>query len=580
MCGIAGIIGSLSSELNIKKMINKIKYRGPDNLSFINRQNIFSLGFARLKIIDTLDRSNQPFYSKCRNYCIIFNGEIYNYKEISKKLNNVKLNTLSDTEVLLESYIKWGAECLKKFEGMYSFAIWDNFKNKLFCAVDCFGIKPFYYTKFKDSFIFASEISALLEFDLPKKINDKIVYDFLAYAQNDHTDETFFLNIKKLPAASYFFLDLNCSDPKIFKYWDLSNNYKTNFSRNQSDREEELSNLFKEIIEISSNSDVPSAIALSGGIDSALILNNLTQKSKRIDTFSFIFKNKKYSELSNIKNTIDQNKKIFKSKIRNSFITIEKEDFFKGQNLMLEQQQEPHAGLPIYAYSSLAKVAKEKGIKVLFDGTGLDELFMGYDFLRYCYQMDLKKNNDNFAQFQDNTTVNNLDLLEKKINIYKNINVKSKKKFNSLYKNETYKMITSSKLPRSLRYRDRLSMHNSIELRPIFLNKKLFEFAFAMPEKDKIFNNQTKYILRKIGKKYLHKNILRQGKQHIQTPSREWTSEMFNKRVEKLCLYDYGIINKKKLINKYIKNPMGGGVNNNFFLYQCLVLDDWIKKYI
>ena len=199
MCGIAGIIGSAASENKLKPMLNIQQHRGPDHAGIYLKENQVALGHNRLSIIDLSEAAQEPFADNSKRYFLIFNGEIYNYLELKQELKPVyDFKTESDTEVLLAAYIHWGRKCLEKFNGMFSFAIWDSREKKLFAARDRFGVKPLYYSFDGNSFYFASEIKTLQAGLDRKKPNKKVWANYFSFGSYGMPEETFYEGIKQL----------------------------------------------------------------------------------------------------------------------------------------------------------------------------------------------------------------------------------------------------------------------------------------------------------------------------------------------------------------------------------------------
>jgi len=210
MCGICGIVHFNQKpvvEEDIRLMMSKIKHRGPDDEGTFIDNNI-GLGFVRLSILDLSQAGHQPMFSQDGRYVIVCNGEVYNYVELRHELRSkYQFKTGTDTEVILSAYQEWGPNCLHKFNGMFAIAIYDKKTKDLFFARDRFGIKPFYYFNDGESFIFASEIKAILPFIKNREPNERIIADYLLYNKTDHTTNTFFKNINKLNHGSYFYIN-------------------------------------------------------------------------------------------------------------------------------------------------------------------------------------------------------------------------------------------------------------------------------------------------------------------------------------------------------------------------------------
>jgi len=224
MCGISGIFNFNQEPVDsnkLEKMNELIYHRGPDGQGIFIDNNI-GIGSNRLAIIDLRTIADQPMYDFSARYVIVYNGEIFNYLELRDELlkKGYKFNNNSDTEVILNSYIEYGEDCLNKLNGMWAFAIWDKRDKKLFCSRDRYGIKPFYYHKDNNTLIFGSEIKQLLSCGIPKEPNDEIIYDYLVYNFIDHNEECFFKNIYKLPAG--YKITASANEFTVKKWYNLS----------------------------------------------------------------------------------------------------------------------------------------------------------------------------------------------------------------------------------------------------------------------------------------------------------------------------------------------------------------------
>src|SRR5665647_1350157 len=220
MCGIAGIIGKIENrEQFMQQMLDKQRHRGPDAQDSWQDDQVI-LGHNRLSIIDLHPSANQPMHSACGRYVIVFNGEIYNYKELKQQLLPwYDFKTHSDTEVIIAAYKKWGKECLHQLNGMFSFAIWDKEDKKLFVARDRFGVKPFYYAVWRGNLFFSSEIKTLWAAGIPKEMNMAVWAKYLAYGSYGLPNETFWENIHQLPGGYY--LDLQIQKESDFNITDI-----------------------------------------------------------------------------------------------------------------------------------------------------------------------------------------------------------------------------------------------------------------------------------------------------------------------------------------------------------------------
>ena len=570
MCGIAGII-TQKKEANIKKsidlMLNLLKHRGPDGHgSWINKQQNIAIGNTRLAIQDPTKRGNQPMSSRDGRYIIVFNGEIYNFRNIKKSLSDFNFKTNTDTEVLLYAYIKFGTRCLNKLEGFFSFVIWDNLKDELFCARDRFGIKPFYYTINQNKFIFSSEIKPIL---IEKKhytpeLNS--INSYLTSEYYENIESTFYKNIFKLKPGHYIkFKDNKLHQKKFFDF--LSYGQKKSYSSNSKRKKEMLENLIDNAVKKSLISDVPISIASSGGLDSSILQyhakKNYTHKLKLI---SFDFLNKKYSEKKYVNNI---------QKITNldaSYSKMTPKVFLDMIRSSCKNQEEPFAGLPIITYEHCIK--KRGNYKVILDGSGIDEAHCGYD--KYF------NNNKNYLKkAQDNTIIKSIisDDLKKNSN---NNDYELKRFLKNDQKNQMYTDLFYIKLPRALRFRDKLSMAHSCELRPTFLDIDLITFLFNLKNEDQKHGKYGKYFLRETYEDILGKNIVFRNKQQVQTPQREWFSHEMKKWLmdflENAEIWDTNWIDKKKFYFLF-KRFLDGKEKNSFFIWKVINLEFWKKTY-
>jgi asparagine synthase (glutamine-hydrolysing) len=571
MCGIAGLFSFSNEKINkpiINKFINDLSHRGPDGHNYWVSDNYDKLlVHTRLSIIDLSNKARQPFISSNGRYIIIFNGEIYNFQKIKDKLRNNIFKTNSDTEVLLYAYIKYGAECLSMFDGMFSFAIYDKLKKELFCARDPFGIKPFYYTFNESFFLFGSELNIFSNLNFFKKnINFRAVSSFLTSEYYENYKNTFYSNIYKIKPGHYIVIkNKKLNEIKYLDSLDIIK--KKYFPKSIEEKKNLLFNLVESSIKKSLVSDVKLSIASSGGLDSS-ILAYIAQKNTnyKIETNSFYFEDSKYSE----KKFVDKIGSIIQGNIK--YIKITPELFSSNLKKIIKINQEPFAGLPIFSYYMCIK--KCNTTKIILDGSGIDEAHFGYK--KYLFD------NSNFLlNAQDNTLSINKNIINKNfLRKFKNYDEDLPKKFKSTYKDQMYNDLFYIKLPRALRFRDRISMINGCELRPSYLDKDLISYLFNLEYNDHYNNGHQKYLLREVFKKYISRKLAYAEKRHVQTPQREWfrnnLKKLIDSKLKKTNLWDLNIFNKKLFIENYnlfLENKL----NNSFFLWQFINLDEWIN---
>lgn len=379
MCGINGVLffkGDVRGALAIEKMNRTIQHRGPDAEGVYADGRNF-LGHTRLSIIDLDAVSNQPFYSADKRYVLVFNGEIYNFKEIKSQLTDYKFVTNSDTEVVLAAYLEWGTKCLSKFNGMFAFAVLDTHTNQLEVVRDRIGIKPLYYYYNQEYLVFSSEIRSLLNSDLIKrKLNTTVLSEFLSY-QTVLAPNTIIKGVYSLMPGCI--LKFNEDGISIRDYWTLwSFKDYTMEGRSKEVYQNQIKERFFEAIERRTVADVSIGAFLSGGIDSAAVVGGLAEVStNKVNTFTVAFEESEFSEGEAAKQIAAR------FNTNHTEIKLSAAELVKDIPLILGAMDHPSGdGVNTYVVS---KAAKAQGISVALSGLGGDELFSGYPIFR---QMD------------------------------------------------------------------------------------------------------------------------------------------------------------------------------------------------
>lgn len=613
MCGILGFNFKSDNE----KIFIIASHRGPDNTSKLEVGN-FTFGHNRLSIVDHNNLSNQPFNSVCGRYTIVFNGEVYNHCEIREKLScKYSFKTESDTEVILYSYIEYGESCVELFRGMFAFAIYDNFEDKLFCARDRIGIKPFVYYFKDDKFIFASEINVVLEvLGENPEINNTAVWQYMKYLYISYPD-TIFKDIKKLPPAHT--LSYQKGKIEIKKYWDIEDYVGLNSHLEEEEILERLDKLFEDSIKIMMIADVELGSFLSGGIDSSLILYYMQKNSqKNINTYTLGFKNaEKYDETSDAKI------------VSHFYNTNHKEIIIEPKIVELLPKMVKHFGEPFASPTSLLihELTREtkKLATVALAGDGGDEVFGGYPkyqalqiaerfnfvpkivwkvmkkIINYLpetsngnhlprrlktffnsLEKDCNEMYDNWSGYITDDDLNEL-FIDKKD--YKKIVSElwlSQKKGNSLIRSSIVDLKTY--LPNDmLYYGDIMSMANSFEVRFPLIDHKIIEFMTSIDSKWRIKNGQTKYLMKKLLENKIPSSIINKKKLGLNPPLGIWLKndlkELIDKylseeNIEKRGLFNYKFV--KKIIDDFETNKKDTSLN----IWALIVLEEWFKQYI
>jgi len=527
MCGIAGEINLSTNVVKRNFLLKKLSHRGPHHEAFIKIDNNICFYHTRLKIIDLSDKSNQPMISYDKRYTISYNGELYNYVELRKKLEKFGFffKTNGDTEVFLNGFIKFGKNFFKIANGIFAVAIFDKKEKILYLARDFIGVKPLYYSLHKNNFFFASEIKAIINNISHKKINKSVINEFLFYKYVSGKD-TLVKNVYKLDPGKAYSIDLKEKKIKLksFTY------YQFKESANKQNIQETTLNikaLLTKSVNLQLQSDANLGIQLSGGVDSTLV----TEIASRIKKIKFLYfsgfgdyKKDEYKYANFVSKKLDLK---FKKNI------LEKNFFFKNLNKAIyhldEPLNHPHS-LAIYQISKNAK----KNVSVMLAGEGADEIFFGYE--RYL-QILKEKNKINFIKngaflrtkkdIEIYSIFKNEEFGDPHVNrnkIYGNINIE-----NELIKFQIFE--TKTHLQSLLLRSDKMMMANSIEARVPFLDINLFNYALNINDKIKK-NEEQKIILKKILSQFNYpKNFISRKKIGYTIPFNKWLET--NKNYEK-----------------------------------------------
>lgn len=607
MCGIAGFLG-FNNDKTLNRMLTSLKHRGPDDEgAFIDHKNRVSIGNRRLSIID-IKSGHQPVHNENKSMWIVLNGEIYNYRELMEELKKAghKFYTKSDTETIIHAYEEWGERCLNKFNGMWAFVIFDCKKKELFLARDRFGIKPLYYFWDRKEFIFGSEIKALLQCDIERIPNDKIIYDYLANGLLDHTEETFFERIKRLMPAHYMVVKENSI--KIKKYWNMPKiNRNIDFSsRNDGKCSKKFYELLKDSVRLRLISEVPIGTCLSGGIDSSSIVSiinkflssdmeNREMIGEKQKTFSAVYDNKEVDEREYIEEVVKM------AGVEKNYTYPSADIFWKEIKKIVYHQDEPFTSTSIYAQWNVMKLASKK-VTVLLDGQGGDELLGGYLPYYEIFLLNLLRKKKLFHFVKE--LASGLDIVvpllsqyfrrsEKKRVIKKILDKEFLARFGSEKKEEwkaselvdvLYEDFTRYSIPQLLRYEDRNSMAFSIEARVPFLDYRIVEYIFSLPITQKIRNGWTKFILRNAVKGIIPEKIRkRRSKIGFETPEMEWMMKLrhnikkifASKRFEKRKYF-----NQKKVLKKF-DDFCDGKLSGDFsrIFWRIINLEIWLEVF-
>jgi asparagine synthase (glutamine-hydrolysing) len=617
IAGIISLSGRIEPEY-LRAMSTALRHRGPDGYGYLlhstsngtrlwHNQEISRfeegwdvVGFAhrRLSIIDLSLDSIQPMYDEANSISVVYNGEIYNYLELRAELEKLGyfFRTSGDTEVLLKAYAAWGTECVKHFNGMWAFALLDTSNQKVILARDRFGIKPLYYAIHNKSIYFASEIKGLIAAKtMPCSPNESIISCFLMTGLVDQTEETFFEGIYSFPAAHLTEVSLLGRSLEIHPrpYWSFPG---TRFEGTEDEAKEQFRDLFLDATRIHSRSDVPVGTCLSGGIDSSSIVcaSEILRKQHKIPSYShsafgYCSADEGYSEKRFMQAVVD------KTGVQMHFVEIEPVEFIACLPSIIRAQDEPFGSASIAAQWFVFNQAKQQGMIVMLDGQGADEILGGYHYyfntlashllrkmkiaqllsLRDTYEKEIgpfpislqavfaklmPKSLQGIAlaarQMIGSKTRSGpmSSLLRSKILCHHRGNAPDGNSLPISLKEALRRDVESYSLPALLRYEDRNSMDHSIESRVPFLDYRLVDFAFMLPDEWKIRDVTTKHILRACMEGILPESI-RNRKDKIgfrSAPSLtfDFISHNFNALVENKTDYEEQWFNQAKVEEK------------------------------
>lgn len=601
MCGIVGLVTKKEKENTIKLMSDRIKHRGPDGDGYFIDGDV-ALGHRRLSIID-LSSGDQPMFNEDGSVVTVFNGEIYNYQELKEELIALghDFKTKSDTEVLVHGYEEWHTDLPKHLRGMFAFAIYDKNKNEVFLARDNFGIKPLYFAKMNDTFMFASEIKAFLDVpDFEKVFNESILETYLEFSFVP-TNETFFKGVHRLDAGcSLLYKD---GEIKLNKYFKLD--FKEE-NMSFEDAVKNISDVMKDSVEKHLIADVEVGSFLSSGIDSSYIVS-LAKPDK---TYTVGYENKKYDETMYAKDLAE------KLGIKNESKIITKEEYLENISKIMYHLDEPTSDPAAISLYFVAKLAS-KDLKVVLSGEGADEFFGGYNYYReevdykfynklpYCVRHIIGKVASIFPEGRGfNFLVRRGEKLENSyIGVNRNFSSKmAKKVLKNNYELEAihvtkdvynefknYSNIDKMQaidinfwlMKDILLKADRMTMASSIEGRVPFIDKEVFKVASHLPFDYKVTKENTKVALRAAAKEVIPTEAYKKKKLGFPVPVREWIKEGdFKEEVEKTLNSD--VANKyfnTKIINKMFEEHINGKKDNYRKIWTIYTFIKWYQVF-
>lgn len=613
MCGIAGFFSTSNffSKEDLFDMTKVLGHRGPDAEGYFTDKCV-GLGHKRLSILDLSPAANQPMHSHCGNFLIIYNGEVYNYKELALKYN-LSLKTTCDTEVILEAYIKIGPKILNELNGMFAFAIYNKTEKKLLIARDRIGIKPLFYYWDGKTFAFASELKSFFQIKKIsfKEINKQAIANFL-YLGYIPEPETIYTKISKFPSGKY--LEIDSSGFKITSYWNLKDQINAATISDIETAKPKLKQLIESSVSYRLISDVPFGVFLSGGVDSSLLTAVACKVTEqKIKTFSIGFRENKYNEL------------IYARKIAKYFNTehyefvVTHEDAFQLIDEMTNLFDEPFADSSAIPTLLVSKLAKEH-VTMTLSGDGGDELFYGYGAYTWAKRLanplidavrnPIHKILDNlpnntykraallfnypnpkrikshiFSQEQYNFTTDEIDYLlstEYKKNICFDENYEGLKRNLSAVEEQALFDLQFYLKDDLLVKVDRATMAHSLETRVPFLDDRIISFALNLDEQLKLKGKNGKFILKEVLYDYVPKKYFDRPKWGFSIPLKDWLKTdlryLIDEYTSEKTIKEYNVVNYV-----YVKNLVNKFYAGHDYLYNriwlIIILHKWLKKH-
>lgn len=624
---MCGILATINHDFSLsKEALYHMRHRGPDATGEYTYKNV-GLGHLRLSIQDLSVAANQPMHDNNENYCIVFNGEIYNHWEIrTEELSDYSFKTSSDTETIIALYIKYGEKSVHYLNGIFAFAILDRNKDEIFVARDHFGVKPLYYNLTDTHFSCASELKGLLPFTHDFQLDIRSIQSYMTYMWCPG-EGTPLKSISKLLPGTFMKIDINnVSNKKIVNYYKLKYPKKVENNKPNDLWIDELEQKLIQAVNRQLLSDAPIGFFLSGGLDSSLLvaiarklLPNKELKCYTIDSgeskdgfTNDLYYARKVAKYLDVE--------LVEIKVKSDIVSI-----FDDIIWYLDEPQSDPA--PFNAYQ-ITKAARKDGIKVLIGGTGGDDIFSGYRrhqalladkyfdyFPVYIRQVvkdfvqDLKskkpivrrlkkltksiqkpkdKRYIGYFEWQDFEFIKSIfkEELHKELqheNDYFKILMEEINDLESDLNKLLYLEIYTFLIGHNLNYTDKAGMANSVEIRVPYLDVELVEFSTLIPANLKMKGKETKFILKKVAEKYLPQDVIYRPKSGFGAPVEYWVrnelDQYINKNLSKKKITDSNIF-KFERINEIVDLNKSGKINASYSVWSFLAIQSWMKQFL
>lgn len=630
MCGITGIyafnqVGSFYM-INLAKSIDALSRRGPDARGYF-LEDYIGLGHRRLSIIDTAYTSNQPMYDESERFVLVFNGEIFNYKELKNDLihKGISFRTESDSEVLLKYYILEKEKCLEKFLGFFAFAIYDKVEKSLFIARDRMGVKPLLYYKDEDKFVFSSEMKSLLAYNIPNDLDEVSIFQYLQlnYVPKEHS---VFKNVYRLLPGEFIYIKEKEFTKKAY--------YTIPYSEKAIDKiisfddaKTKFIDLLEESVKMRLIADVPLGAFLSGGTDSSAIVALATRHTKHLNTFSIGFKDEPFFDETKYANLVAK-----KFDTNHTVFSLSNQDLHEHVFEVLDYLDEPFADSSALPFYILSKKTSKK-VKVALSGDGADEVFAGYNkyyaeykiregglkakLLEMAYPIldQLPKSRNGafsnkirqFHRFAEGSRMTPQErywrwstVMSEK-NVSKLLSKEFLAKLNlTAYENRKASCVSDIKNPGSLNEvllsdvkmvlpgdmlfkGDMMSMANGLEVREPFLDHRIVDFAFSLPIEYKIDEKLKKKLVREAFRPILPEELYNRPKKGFEVPLMKFYKRELRTIITELLGEDFvksqGIFDPIEM-TKFKNEVLNGQFYDQGAVWSIISFQYWYKKYI
>ncbi len=598
MCGLIAAWGpSGLADAPLSAALSDLHHRGPDAQAAIWRaDHRLHLAHARLKIIDTTDGANQPFVSSCGRWAIVYNGEIYNYRELREEIaDRWQWRTRGDTEVLLAAWALWGHRCLDRMVGMFAFAIHDADAQTLTVVRDRFGIKPVYHIAVDGRRVFASEIAPLLRFQKEVAADKATIRTYLELGLYDHCEHTFFNGVRSLSPGTSVEIDLRSGEEHAHRWYQLAEHVRDSDGGTAEELREEAERLILQAVSSHLVADVAVGLNVSGGVDSSMLTRAAIGELGVAHLFTQDYEG--YSEAPWVM-------EIAGGGILH-IAPLKFEDIDRLLRPVTRMQAEPFGGVTVCGYDVLYAEAGRQGVTVLLDGNGVDEAFLGYERYHQSWvwsaatDEDQSRRSHAYASFwgklpikpktgggvaidgSRSTCAEAVSLsLRGSAEI---LHLPAVDGFECPVKTLAATDLLCSKIPRGLRFNDRMSMARSKELRVPFLDHRLVEFAYGVPTEMLLNEKGSKAIFREVAGKHMPLKVAFGAKRSVQSPQREWIAGEWHSRVE-------GVLRSESFAARNWVDPvaamtawkryLGGERSNSFPIWQWLNLELWAQEFL